>query len=42
MPPCPQCKADELAMLDADRVICYLCGLDLARVDDGWLLFFEL
>lgn len=38
MPLCPQCKADEFAMIDRDYVICYVCGLNLVKQGRDWYL----
>lgn len=38
MPLCPQCKADEFAMIDKDYVICYVCGLNLVKQGRDWYL----
>lgn len=35
---CPQCKDDKLAMIEEDRVVCYVCGLDLIKQGKNWYL----
>ena len=38
MPVCPRCKAEELEMIEEDRVVCYVCGLNLIKIGKDWYL----
>lgn len=38
MPICPRCKDDKLAMIEEDRVVCYVCSLDLIKIGKDWYL----
>lgn len=37
-PACPKCKEDNLAMIEADRCVCYTCGLDLIKINHSWYI----
>lgn len=38
MPTCPKCKEEELVMIEEDRVVCYVCSLDLIKIGKDWFL----
>lgn len=38
MPLCPKCKEEELAMIEEDRCVCHVCGLDLIKINHSWYI----
>ena len=35
MPDCGECGEDELGMISADYTLCYNCGLEILKNNDG-------